>query len=126
MLIGPTALVVYRRAAYAPDRRFSRTRGWINMGMWGALDRYKIEVGQYPTAEEGGLTALIQHPPGLAQASTWKGPYARDADDIRDPWGNDLLYQCPGQHHPDGYDLSSAGPDGKHGTADDIANWQSP
>ena len=30
----------------------------------------------------------------------------------------------PGEHNRDDYDLSSAGPDGVEGTADDITNWK--
>jgi type II secretory pathway pseudopilin PulG len=44
---------------------------------------------------------------------------------IKDPWGNDYVYKCPGQH--DGpYDLASYGADGAPGGSGenaDIANW---
>jgi general secretion pathway protein G len=40
-----------------------------------------------------------------------------------DPWHNPYIYYFPGKHNPSGYDLLSAGPDGKEGTADDIGNW---
>src|SRR4030095_7359918 len=29
----------------------------------------------------------------------------------KDPWGNDYIYRCPGQKHPESYDLYSGGPD---------------
>ena len=35
-----------------------------------------------------------------------------------------VIYDCPGKHNPDSYDLSSAGPDGIAGTEDDIASWK--
>lgn len=40
-----------------------------------------------------------------------------------DPWGHPFLYVFPGQHNTNSFDLSSAGPDGKFGTSDDIVNW---
>ena len=41
----------------------------------------------------------------------------------KDPWGSDYVYRCPGQHHPDGYDVFSMGPDLHEGGTDDIGNW---
>ena len=41
-----------------------------------------------------------------------------------DPWGHSYIYVCPGKHNPSGYDLYSAGPDGREGNEDDITNWQ--
>ena len=41
------------------------------------------------------------------------------------PWGNAYFYECPGRHNASGYDISSAGPDGKENTEDDINNWTS-
>ena len=41
-----------------------------------------------------------------------------------DPWGDQYIYEYPGKHNPKRYDLSSAGPDGKPGTDDDIVNWE--
>jgi general secretion pathway protein G len=39
------------------------------------------------------------------------------------PWGNPYLYECPGRNNPQGYDISSMGPDGRSGGGDDITNW---
>ncbi|MCH7592751.1 MAG: type II secretion system protein GspG [Planctomycetes bacterium] len=39
-------------------------------------------------------------------------------------WGNDLIYQSPGEHNEKKFDLSSAGPDGIAGNVDDIVNWK--
>jgi general secretion pathway protein G len=43
--------------------------------------------------------------------------------DLKDDWGHDLVYRCPGIHNPNGYDLYSMGPDGEDNTLDDIGNW---
>ncbi|MFH1731306.1 MAG: hypothetical protein ABIF82_06630 [Planctomycetota bacterium] len=56
--------------------------------------------------------------------------------EVVDPWGNPLLYNSgpkadgpfnqngAPKHHSKRFDLSSAGPDGKHGTEADIKNWR--
>src|SRR5947207_10403165 len=44
----------------------------IEIGQIGqSLDLFKLEVGRYPTSQEG-LQALISAPPGL---TNWNGPY---------------------------------------------------
>jgi general secretion pathway protein G len=84
-----------------------------------ALNAYEISVGGYPKGSTG-LTDLIQKP---RDAQGWSGPYM-DSDAIpKDPWGNDYIYVCPGKHNPSSYDISSAGPDGRPNTDDDITNW---
>ena len=83
-----------------------------------ALDAYEVDNGRYP-AGKNGLTALIQMP---RDASHWHGPYLDKLP--QDPWGNFYIYEFPGKHNAVGYDLYSAGPDGKAGTDDDIGNWQ--
>lgn len=41
----------------------------------------------------------------------------------RDPWGTPLTLECPAKNGKDPVDVSSAGPDKKAGTADDINSW---
>ena len=43
---------------------------------------------------------------------------------LKDPWGKDFIFRCPGQSDTDGADVSSAGPDKQEGTADDIKSWE--
>jgi general secretion pathway protein G len=80
-------------------------------GISGYLDLYKLDVGKYPTTQEG-LNALLQAPAGV---TNWNGPYAKGgAPAIKDTFGNDLLYRAPGeQSRP--YDLISLGADGREG-----------
>ena len=84
-----------------------------------ALDAFEIDIGRYPTTEEG-LGALVAAPPN---APDWKQPYVASVPN--DPWGNPYNYRYPGSNNPNGYDLSSLGPDGREG-ADDIGNWSRP
>lgn len=79
-----------------------------------ALDAYEVDNGFYPKS----LQDLIQQP---SNAKNWHGPYL---DNLPvDPWGNPYVYAFPGRHNPNGFDLSSVGPDGRAGTDDDIGNW---
>ena len=82
------------------------------------LDVFKADNGFYPKGKDG-LKDLVQRP---AQATTDWHEYLDHVP--LDPWGHAYIYECPGSHRPDSYDLSSAGPDGRAGTADDITNWQ--
>ncbi len=85
-----------------------------------ALDLYRLEVGRYPSTEEG-LEALIARP---RSARFWNGPYLDKKDGIIDPWGRPYHYRYPGRHAE--FDLWTYGADGKpggDGEDRDIANW---
>lgn len=73
------------------------------------LDLYKLEVGRYPTTQEG-LQALITAPPGV---TNWNGPYWKNGSIPKDPWGNEYKYTSPGAKAP--YDIVSYGADGREG-----------
>ena len=84
-----------------------------------ALDQYRLDVGHYPTTEQG-LNALMTRP---TDEPRWEGPYLKKAVPM-DPWGHPYLYKKPGDHGE--YDLLSYGNDGKpggDGEAADIGNW---
>jgi len=81
------------------------------------LDAYEVDNGSYPRGKTG-LNDLITAP---RDAQNWRGPYVKE---LRlDPWGNAYIYEYPGKNNPNGYDLSSMGPDGKANTDDDITNF---
>lgn len=84
-----------------------------------ALDQYRLDVGHYPTSEQG-LAALNTAPAGEAK---WGGPYLQKAVP-NDPWGRPYIFKSPGEHGE--LDLSSLGKDGQPGGTDDnvdIVNW---
>ena len=86
----------------------------------GILDLYRLEVGHYPTEQEG-LRALVEKP---AQAGSWNGPYLKNAASLVDPWGAPYLYHAPGQHGEfDLYTLGADGKEGGEGADRDITNW---
>lgn len=87
-----------------------------NLGQ--GIDLYKLEVGTYPP----DLEALVSQPAG---GERWNGPYLKKPVIPQDPWGNEYVYQFPGEHGP--YDLMSLGADsaeGGEGENQDIVSWQ--
>jgi general secretion pathway protein G len=73
------------------------------------LDLYKLEIGRYPTTQEG-LQALVTAPSGV---TNWNGPYWKKQSIPKDPWGNEYKYVSPAANAP--YEIISLGADGKEG-----------
>jgi len=90
------------------------TMAQINVVVY-ALNMFKEDNGRYPTPAEG-LDALVHSPAGL---TNWRQSMVEVP---LDSWGNNFRYSCPGKKNPGSFDVISAGPDGKFGTADDIEN----
>ena len=110
-------VVVPRFTGRTEQARITRAGADISqLGL--ALNTYEIDNGRFPSTEEG-LAALVSP---STTARNWKGPYIERGVPI-DPWDNPYLYRYPGQNNPNGYDLSSFGPDGREGGDDDINNW---
>ena len=113
-LVGPRVL------SYLTDARAKAARLQIE-SFSNALDLYYLDVGRYPTTQEG-LAALVKRPAG---ADIWNGPYLRGGVVPTDPWHNAYVYLAPGRHGS--FDLISYGSDGREGgdgAATDITNWQ--
>ena len=75
------------------------------------LDMYKLDVGTYPSAEQG-LAALVQKPAG---AVNWNGPYLKGEALPVDPWSRPYVYRSPSERAGHDYDLCSLGPNGTAG-----------
>ena len=83
-----------------------------------ALDAYRLDVGRYPSTEEG-LDALRKNP----GHETWDGPYL-PKDVPPDPWGKSYVYRAPGEHGDyDLYSLGGDGQDGGEGENSDVVSW---
>lgn len=77
-----------------------------------ALDSFRLDVGRYPTTEEG-LNALLINSNNLPR---WNGPYLKKEVPL-DPWQNPYIYRSPGTNKE--FDLISYGKDGKSGGNED-------
>jgi general secretion pathway protein G len=102
------------------DAQITKAKADIR-GFESALKFYRLDNFAYPTAEQG-LQALVTKPndPNL---KNWKpGGYIDRL--TKDPWGNDYLYQNPGNHGEiDIYTLGRDGRPGGEGIDADIGNW---
>ena len=86
-----------------------------------ALDIYRLEVGRYPTSNDG-LQALVENTAG---AANWNGPYLKKTQVPKDPWGFDYQYRSPGQNGS--FDLWTLGADnreGGDGENQDVLGWE--
>lgn len=75
----------------------------------GAVRLFYLDVGRYPSEAEG-LLALINAPDGV---EGWMGPYLDGADDLKDPWDRNYLYQSPAGEQA--FQILSYGRDGRAG-----------
>jgi len=55
-----------------------------------ALDKYKADLGVYPTTADN-LSALLTAPASSLESGKWKGPYLQQLP--KTPWGKDYLYE---------------------------------
>lgn len=93
-----------------------------------ALDTYRLNLGHYPTEQEGGLDALTKKPTfeNERMGEKWQGPYLKPGTSLDDPWGHKLRYEliaAGGDAESTSalpYKLFSVGPDGQPDSDDDI------
>jgi len=84
-----------------------------------SLDTYRLDVGRYPSGEEG-LNALMAAPPSAG--AKWNGPYLKKGVP-QDPWGHPYQYRSPGTKGE--YEIVSLGKDGQPGGTGDNADISS-
>lgn len=81
-------VVAPRVVGYLSRAKSQTAEAQVKM-MQSALDLYLMDVGRYPTEEEG-LKALMAAPAGV---TGWGGPYLDEEALPVDPWGRDYLYR---------------------------------
>jgi len=120
VIIGLLAALVGPRFIRQEEKaKIKATKAQIEL-LSTALDTFRLDVGRYPTTEEG-LEALRTKPGGLER---WDGPYLKK-DVPLDPWGKAYAYKSPGEHGA--FDIVSYGADGLSGGEGDnrdITNWE--
>lgn len=84
----------------------SKTAGVQIADLEKSLDLFKLDVGRFPTSEEG-LDALVTKP---ASVSGWNGPYLKGGVP-NDPWGKPYKYSLAGG----AVEIISLGADGAAG-----------
>jgi len=109
LILGLLATIVVQSLRGATDRA-KRTKAEADIAeLKTALDRYYLDNGSYPTAEQG-LQALVAAPTsGNVPTNYEQGGYIERIPD--DPWGHQYFYQSDGNT----YVLKSYGADGVEG-----------
>jgi general secretion pathway protein G len=109
LIIGLLAALVVQNLRGATDRaKITKAEADI-AELKTALDRYYLDNGNYPTAEQG-LQALVTPPTsGPIPANYEDGGYVERIP--LDPWGHPYVYQSDGNT----YTLESYGADGQPG-----------
>ncbi|NEX94888.1 type II secretion system major pseudopilin GspG [Caulobacter sp. 17J65-9] len=107
-LVGPRLIAQLDRSKVTAARVQVRA-------LTSALETLRLDLGRYPTADEG-LHLLVQAPASAADAGeVWQGPYL-ETDVPDDPWGRPYAYQPPAE--PEGRPtVVSLGADGREGGA---------
>lgn len=104
MLIGLVAPAVMRQFGAAKEKIAQQSVERLAT----VLDMYKLDIGDYPTTDQG-LQALLTQPQGIAH---WSGPYLKGDKLPEDPWGRPFVYRSPSERPGHEYDLYSLGPTG--------------
>ena len=109
------ALVAPRFTGRIGEANIKTTRAQIEL-LSSALESYRLDVGEYPTTQQG-LAALLAAPPAMIEQ--WGGPYLKKLILPKDAWNKAFQYQG----HDDtevkekrlDFIVSSLGKDGKPG-----------
>jgi len=111
------AMIVPKLVSRTSDAKISKAQADIRT-LSSQIDAFRIDVGRYPTTEEG--LQVLRIPP--ADAVNWKGPYV-NKDIPMDPWNNPYEYEYPGAYGENSFIIRSYGSDaapGGEGEAADI------
>ena len=104
-LVGPRLISQLDRSKVTAARVQIRS-------LMASVDTMRLDIGRYPTAEEG-LELLVRQAPAIEPAEGWQGPYL-EADIPKDPWGRDYVYAQP-LDDVSPPQLKSLGADGREG-----------
>ena len=100
MIMALIAALVAPRLFNQVDRSRQTVAETQIQSLISALDTMRLDIGRYPTEEEG-LELLIRAPTDQDVSANWFGPYL-DEDLPSDPWGASYRYQ-PASNDANGY-----------------------
>ena len=120
VILSTLAAVIYpNMAKHGLRARITATKTQMQV-LRTALSQFEMDNDHYPQGRNG-LLELVQRP---RDAKNWRGPYLEKKVVPKDAWGRDFIYESPGKHSPESYDIVSLRPDGVEASEDDIASWQ--
>jgi general secretion pathway protein G len=110
-LVGPRLFALY-------DKSKVTATGVEITTLKSALDVMQIDIGRYPTEQEG--LALLVQAPGQGVPG-WSGPYLSSSELPKDKWNNPYVYiGAPEGGQPKVGSLGADGKEGGSGNAADI------
>lgn len=109
-LVGP------RLMGQAETAKIKTTDTQVKM-LKGSLDTMRLDIGRYPTTEEG-LALLAVAPQDQVIKALWKGPYVDGAVPL-DPWNHAYQYSNVKSANGNPFTLYSFGADGQKGGTDE-------
>jgi general secretion pathway protein G len=123
VILGILAGLIVPRLMDEPDKaRVVKAKMQIE-SLLTAVRKYKLDVGDYPSTEQG-LDALVEKPTvGNVPANYPDKGYISKIP--LDPWNNEYVYISPGEH--DDVEILSYGADGEEGGEGanaDIRSWE--
>jgi len=101
--------------------------GGVSVVAFSALAESKVKAGYTGVIQLQGACErylLEKNDKCPKTAADLKAANIIRAADLKDPWGEDYIITCPGEHGP--VDVTSYGPDKKTGGGDDIFSWEGP
>jgi general secretion pathway protein G len=129
LIIGLLSTIVGAAIFQQVDKgRVTAAKAQLN-SLEGVLELYRMDNARFPTTEQG-LEALVNPATSEPVPRNFpSGGYLKGGRLPVDPWGEAYLYESPGQHNTDSFDLWSYGSDGApggEGVDADIGNWAEP
>jgi general secretion pathway protein G len=75
-----------------------------------AVESFWADCGQ--PASGADLASFLMERPANVDAAKWQGPYLKNLDQLKDPWGRPFMLVVPGVRNAD-FDIVSYGADGQ-------------
>jgi general secretion pathway protein G len=103
----------------------SMLMGSVAVGAFSALERAKVKNAKMiiKAVEQGLVAYQTDNTDSCPKALNDLYVQKYLTKDPKDPWGEPLVFKCPGEHNKDGADILSKGKDKQEGTPDDIKSW---
>jgi len=111
VILGVLGTIAVQRFSGEEDKARQKATRASFIAIENALERFKLDMGRYPTEEEG-LIVLIEPPQD--DEGNWGGKYLAKRKHLKDSWGNDFIYNVPGPDN-EPYEIISLGADGQEG-----------
>lgn len=119
VIMGILASMAVKQFSGQDDKARQTTAQYSIEVIGTSMDLYRLDVGYYPSSDEG-IEALLEDPGN----DRWQGPYMKKFP--MDPWGRAFVYRSPGEESGHEYEILSLGKDGEVGGEDfdmDILSW---